>query len=273
MEIELLWFVVTLCITGAIAGITAGLFGNGGGFVVVPALLAVFPFFTPPSQELVKVAIGTSLASIVVSSTRSVMAHHKKGAVDFDILKSWSIWIVMGVIGGIYIASSTSSDGLTVVFAAGVLLYSIYFLFPEFVIRPGVALSMPEGIAKSALAFVLGGFSALLGIGGGTPMVITMVICQRTIQQAVATAAGVGFLIGLPGAIGFLFMKHPEAAILPVGTIGYINIPALVAISIGAIITAPMGAKMAHNFSEKKLKRMFGIYLVIVSSAMFYKAL
>ena len=273
MEIELLWFVVTLCITGAIAGITAGLFGNGGGFVVVPALLAVFPFFTPPSQELVKVAIGTSLASIVVSSTRSVMAHHKKGAVDFDILKSWSIWIVLGVIGGIYIASSTSSDGLTVVFAAGVLLYSIYFLFPEFVIRPGVALYMPEGVAKSVLAFVLGGFSALLGIGGGTPMVITMVICQRTIQQAVATAAGVGFLIGLPGAIGFLFMKHPETAILPVGTIGYINIPALVAISIGAIITAPMGAKMAHNFSEKKLKRMFGIYLVIVSSAMFYKAL
>ena len=95
MEIELLWFVVTLCLTGAIAGITAGLFGNGGGFVVVPALLAVFPFFTPPSEELVKVAIGTSLASIVVSSARSVMAHRAKGAVDFDILRSWSVWLVL----------------------------------------------------------------------------------------------------------------------------------------------------------------------------------
>jgi len=127
MEIELLWFVVTLCITGAIAGITAGLFGNGGGFVVVPALLAVFPFFTPPSKELVKIAIDTSLASIVVSSTRTGMAHHKKGAVDFDILKSWSSWSVMGVIDGIYIASSTSSDGLTVVCPEGVLLDTIYF--------------------------------------------------------------------------------------------------------------------------------------------------
>ena len=273
MEIELLWFVVTLCITGAFAGITAGLFGNGGGFVVVPALLAVFPFFTPPSEALVKVAIGTSLASIVVSSARSVMAHRAKGAVDFDILRSWSIWLILGVGGGLLIANNSSANGLTVVFAAGVLLYSVYFLFPEFVVRPGLVFDMPKGIGKAVLAFVLGGFSALLGIGGGTPTVITMVMCQRTIQQAVATAAGVGFLIGLPGAIGFLFMKHPETASLPVGTIGYINIPALIAISIGAIFTAPIGAKMAHNFSEKKLKRLFGIYLVIVSSAMFYKAI
>lgn len=273
MELELLLFVVTLCITGAIAGLTAGLFGNGGGFVVVPALLAVFPFFTPYSEELVKVAIGTSLASIVISSARSVLAHKKKGAVDFDVLRSWSIWIILGVVGGVAIANVTSANGLTVVFAAGVALYSIYFLFPDIVHRPGVTLSMPTGIGKALLAFVLGGFSALLGIGGGTPTVITMVMCQRSIQQAVATAAGVGFLIGLPGAIGFLFMEHSTTNTLPFGTVGYINLPALVAISIGAIITAPIGAKMAHNFSEKKLKRLFGIYLVLVSTSMFYKAM
>ncbi len=271
MEIELLLFVLTLCITGAIAGITAGLFGNGGGFVVVPALTAVFPFFTPQSEELVKVAIGTSLASIVVSSVRSVIAHKAKGAVDFEVLKSWSMWIILGVFGGLYIANTTSASGLTIVFAAGVALYSIYFLFPDIVHRPGLSLNMPTGAGKAVLAFVLGGFSALLGIGGGTPTVITMVMCRRTIQQAVATAAGVGFLIGLPGAIGFLFMKHSEAAVLPFGTIGYINMPSLIAISIGSIMTAPIGAKMAHNFSEKKLKRLFGVYLVIVSATMFNK--
>lgn len=273
MEIELLWFVLTLCCAGAVAGITAGLFGNGGGFVVVPALLAVFPFFTPNSEELVKVAIGTSLASIVVSSARSVMAHRRRGAVDFDVLKSWSIWIVLGVLGGLAIANHTSSVGLTIVFAAGVLLYSIYFLFPDFVVRPGVSFSMPSGVGKATLAFVLGGFSALLGIGGGTPTVITMVMCRRTIQQAVATAAGVGCLIGLPGAIGFLFMENTSPESMPFGTVGYINLPALIAISIGSILTAPFGASLAHSFSEKKLKRLFGIYLVIVSTAMFIKVL
>jgi uncharacterized membrane protein YfcA len=273
LEIELVLFVLTLCIAGAVAGVTSGLFGNGGGFVVVPALLAVFPFFTPYSDELVKVAIGTSLASIVVSSARSVMAHKRRGAVDFGILKSWAIWIILGVFGGLMLANITSSNGLILVFAGGVLLYSIYFLFPEFVVRPGASFSMPTGVGKATLAFVLGGFSALLGIGGGTPMVITMVVCQRSIQQAVATAAGVGFLIGLPGAIGFLFMTSTNPSAMPVGTIGFINLPALVAISIGSIMTAPLGASMAHNFSEKKLKRLFGVYLVIVSIAMFSKAL
>jgi uncharacterized membrane protein YfcA len=273
LEIELVLFVLTLCIAGAVAGVTSGLFGNGGGFVVVPALLAVFPFFTPYSDELVKVAIGTSLASIVVSSARSVMAHKRRGAVDFGILKSWAIWIILGVFGGLILANITSSNGLILVFAGGVLLYSIYFLFPEFVVRPGASFSMPTGIGKATLAFVLGGFSALLGIGGGTPMVITMVVCQRSIQQAVATAAGVGFLIGLPGAIGFLFMSSANPSAMPVGTIGFINLPALIAISIGSIMTAPLGASMAHNFSEKKLKRLFGVYLVIVSIAMFSRAL
>lgn len=273
MEIELVWFVLTLCLAGAVAGITAGLFGNGGGFVVVPALLIVFPLFTEASEALVKVAIGTSLASIVVSSARSVIAHKARGAVDFEVLKSWSVWLVLGVLAGVMIASNTSPNGLKIVFAAGVLLYSVYFLFPDRVVPPGVNRSMPTGIGRATLAFVLGGFSALLGIGGGTPTVITMVMCRRSIQQAVATAAGVGFLIGLPGAIGFLIMRHAENAPLPFGTVGYINIPALVAISIGAVMTAPIGANMAHKFSEKTLKRLFGIYLVIVSAGMFYKAL
>lgn len=192
MELELLWFVVTLCITGTIAGITANLLVMAVGLWLCRHCLPFFPFYSP-SEALVKVAIGTSLASIVVSSARSVMAHRAKGAVDFDILRSWSIWLILGVGGGLLIANNSSASGLTVVFAAGVLLYSVYFLFPEFVVRPGLVFNMPKGIGKAVLAFVLGGFSALLGIGGGTPTVITMVMCQRTIQQAVATAAGVGF--------------------------------------------------------------------------------
>lgn len=272
MEVELIWFVLTLCFAGAIAGLTAGLFGNGGGFVVVPALLAVFPFFTESSASLMKVAVGTSLASIVISSARSVQAHKKRGAVDFDVLKSWSIWLVIGVAGGLWIATVASGEKLMLVFAIGVLFYAFYFLFPDLFVRNNVNLSMPSGAKKASLASFLGGFSALLGIGGGTITVITMVMCKRTIQQSVATAAGVGFIIGLPGAIGFLLMNH-HSEDLPIGTIGYINIPALIAISIGSIFTAPIGATLAHKFSEKKLKRLFGIYLIIVSVTMYSKTL
>jgi uncharacterized membrane protein YfcA len=130
---------------------------------------------------------------------------------------------------------------------------------------------MPQGALKAGLASFLGGFSALLGIGGGTITVMTMVICNRSVHQAVATAAGVGFIIGLPGAIGFLLMGQ-NVNNLPYGTFGYINVPALVAISAGSILTAPIGAKWAHSLDEVSLKRMFGLYLVVVSISMYYKA-
>ncbi|WP_133468912.1 sulfite exporter TauE/SafE family protein [Paraglaciecola marina] len=271
MELELLLFVATLCVAGAVAGITSGLFGNGGGFVVVPALLAVFPFFTESSAELMQVAVGTSLASIIISSTRSVQAHHRKGAVDFKVLKDWAIWLVLGVLIGIYIASKTSSNALILVFATGVFFYSIYFLFPKLFAGKTDSLDMPKGIGRAALATFLGGFSALLGIGGGTITVMTMVICNRPVHQAVATAAGVGFIIGLPGAIGFMAMGH-NVPNLPYGTFGYVNIPALIAISVGSIITAPIGAKWAHSLDEVLLKKLFGVYLIVVSICMFYKA-
>lgn len=272
MNVEFIWFVLTLCAAGSAAGLTAGIFGNGGGFVVVPALLAVFPAFVEVDTEVMRVAIGTSLATIVVSSARSVQAHHRRGAVDFQVLRDWLIWLLIGVVFGLYIASISNSVWLIAVFATGVLVYSVYFLFPSLMARIGHDFSMPRGAGRAGLASFLGGFSALLGIGGGTITVMTMVMCKRTVHQAVATAAGVGFIIGLPGAIGFLVMGL-GADNLPIGSLGYINIPALLAICAASVITAPIGANLAHRLNEFHLKRLFGVYLVIVSSAMFYKAL
>lgn len=271
LQPEILGLILTMCAAGAVAGITAGLFGIGGGFVVVPALLAVFPLFSPPNAELIYVAIGTSLASIVVSSARSVQAHNARGAVDFDVLRDWSLWLVLGVGAGLYIASITDGRNLFVVFAAGVLVYSLYFLFPNIFNRFNNSLAMPRGAAKVGLASVLGGFSALLGIGGGTITVMTMVICNRPVHQAVATAAGVGFIIGLPGAIGFVILGLGVEG-LPWGTVGYVNVPALLAISALSLITTPIGARWAHSLDERKLKRLFGLYLLFVSCTMFYKA-
>lgn len=270
-EIQTILLLAALCAAGAVAGITSGLFGNGGGFVVVPALLAVFPLFTDQQDSLVYVAIGTSLATIVVSSARSVQAHHARGAVDFEVLRDWSIWLVIGVIIGLVIASMSNAGGLVRLFAIGVLLYSIYFLFPGALAHLSRKLAMPTGAARASLASFLGGFSALLGIGGGTITVMTMVICNRPVHQAVATAAGVGFIIGLPGAIGFMMMGLGRDD-LPMGSVGYINIPALLAICAVSVLTAPIGAGWAHQLDENRLKRLFGVYLVIVSFSMFYKS-
>ena len=147
-----------------------------------------------------------------------------------------------------------------------------YFLFPQLFTSRGDPWNLPSGLDRIALASGLGGFSALLGIGGGTPFVVTMVICGRPVHQAVATAAGVGFIIAVPGTLGFLLMGLNQAG-LPPGSIGYINLPALLAISLVSIFTAPIGASWAHSLDEGILKRIFGIYLLAVASSMFYKTL
>ncbi|MEM6709809.1 MAG: sulfite exporter TauE/SafE family protein [Pseudomonadota bacterium] len=272
MSVELIALLATLCVAGGIAGITAGLFGNGGGFVVVPALLAVFGVFGQTTSDIMYVAVGTSLASIVVSSARSVQAHARRGAVDFQVLKDWAGWLVLGALIGLYIASKVDGNSLVIVFATGVLAYSFYFLFPGVFGDGGITDTMPRGIGRAGLASFLGGFSALLGIGGGTITVMTMTLCSRPVHQAVATASGVGLIIGLSGAVGFLILGL-GAENLPYGSVGYINVPALIAIAAISIFTAPLGAKWAHSLNDLHLKRLFGVYLVIVSLSMYAKAL
>ena len=183
---EILGLLLTLSAAGALAGITAGLFGNGGGFVVVPALVFVFSLLGDASADLIFVAIGTSLATIVISSARAVQAHRSRGAVDFDVLKSWAGWLIIGVFLGIAIASIANSKQLYVVFAVGVFCYALYFLFLRSWVSRRHSLCQRACHGWACLSF-LGGFSSLLGIGGGTITVITMVSCIL-IYQAVATS-------------------------------------------------------------------------------------
>ena len=267
--VEGLLLASTLLFAGAMAGLTAGLFGNGGGFVVVPALLFVFSFLGYQDDGLIYVAVGTSLATIVVSSFRAALTHHKLGSLDREVLRTWAPWLTIGVAVGVYLASQTDAKGLTLVFAGGVGFYSIYFLFPTMLDKYSFE-RLPSGLSRASFATVLGGFSALLGIGGGTPTVITMTLCGRSIVQAVGTATGVGFIIGLAGCLGFCMIGLMQSmSVGPPGSLGFVNLPALLAISLASLITAPMGAKLAHDLEQIVLKRMFGIYLIAVSITMF----
>lgn len=269
--VQLAEMAAVLMVAGLAAGFVAGLFGIGGGFIVVPVLLLVFHFFGFDEDVLTKTAIGTSLATIIITSLRSVHAHHQKGAVDFKVIKDWAPWLLLGVIVGIALTFVLNASSLKFVFSIGVFVMGVHFLFP--IARDlKVSSEMPSGLPLGGLATFLGGFSALLGIGGGTIAVLVMTACDRKIHQAVATAAGFGVIIALPGAIGNALTGLGQENLLP-GSIGYVNIIAALAIGSMSVITAPMGAKLAHALDGAKLKRVFGIYLVLTSAIVFYKAL
>ena len=262
--IQTAYLIGIFLVAGLAAGFLAGLFGIGGGFVVVPALLLVFNFMGMESDLAAHVAIGTSLATIIFTSLRSVQAHHKKGAVDFDIIKQWIPGLVLGVLGGIILANFMDGRSMKWVFSIGVFLMGLHFIAPVLKKAAPVSEDMPSGAPLWGLSTFLGGFSALLGIGGGTIAVLVMTSCGRSIHRAVATAAGFGVVIAVPGAIGFAILGLGKSG-LPMGSVGYVNMLAALAIVTTSVLTAPLGAKVAHKLNGPHLKRVFGLYLVITS--------
>ncbi|GAA0743416.1 sulfite exporter TauE/SafE family protein [Sphingomonas sp. ABOLD] len=260
-----------LLVAGLAAGFAGGVFGIGGGFVVVPALLLMLPLLGGEHSQYAHVAIGTSAATIIITSIRSVLSHHKRGAVDFEILKTWAPWVVLGDGIGVLLASHVDGRVLTMVFATGVLLMSVNFLVPRLGNRV-ISDQMPGGVTRVAIAGGLGTFSSLLGIGGGTIAIMVMTLCGRSIHRAVATASGIGTLIAIPSAIGFAIIGLREPG-LPWGSLGFVNLPATVAIASMSMLTAPLGVAAAHALQPAMLKRVFGIYLIVIALVMFHNAL
>lgn len=268
MTILLTWLpaVLAMLAAGLFAGFAAGLFGIGGGFVVVPALIGLLPLLGGDAGEYAHVAIGTSLATIMATSLRSTLSHARRGAVDFDILKSWAPWIVLGVGAGVLLARVMNGQALTLIFAGGIAIMSVNFLVPVFG-RMQISDRMPSGLLRASIAGGLGTFSSLLGIGGGTIAVIVMTLCGRLIHKAIATAAGFGFIIAVPGTIGFMLIGLGKAG-LPIGSVGFVNVLGALIITSTSILTAPLGAAAAHALPAEPLKRVFGLYLLFIAITM-----
>ena len=267
------WMIPLIALLGAglLAGFAAGIFGIGGGFVVVPALYLVLPLLGGDKAEYAHVAIGTSAATIIATSIRSLRSHARRGAVDFDILRSWAPWLILGDAVGVVLAGRFDGHVLLIVFAVGVGLMSLNFLVPGVGDRV-VSQEMPSGPLRLGIAGGLGTFSSLLGIGGGTIAIMVMTLCGRSIHRAIATASGIGTLIAIPSAIGFAIIGFGKAG-LPWGSLGYVNIPATIAIASMSILTAPYGVAAAHSLPAAMLKRIFGVYLIVISIVMFRNAL
>ena len=262
-------FVLLLAI-GGLAGVLAGLLGVGGGIVLVPAFFYAFQALGYGGPQLMQICLATSLATIIVTSVRSVMSHNKKGAVDWEILRGWAPGIAVGAIIGVLVAANLRSVTLQFVFGCLGIVIGAYLGFGRSEWRLGQA--MPKGIVQRILSSLMGFMSVLMGIGGGSFGVPVMTLFNTPIHRAVATAAGFGVLIAVPSVIGFLFLEI-DAAYRPPLTIGAVNLVAFAIIVSMTLLTAPIGVKIAHAMDPKPLRRVFALFLTLVALNMLRKAL
>ena len=253
-----------LIAAGLFAGLVAGLFGIGGGVVIVPTLAFVFAQLGYEDVAM-HMAVGCSLATIVATSIRSAMSHHKRGAVDLDVVKGWVPFIMVGAILGALIAGAMPSEGMRAVFGTILILVALQFILG----RPTWKLAddLPGGITRIGLASGLGALSGIMGIGGGVFGVTLMTLCGRSVHKAVGTAAAFGAAIGFPAAIGFVITGWAVAE-RPPFSLGYLNVPAIVIIALMTTSIAPVGAMLAHRMNAVMLRRVFGIVMLMISANM-----
>jgi uncharacterized protein len=266
----LLSMAALLLVIGAFAGILAGLLGVGGGIVLVPAFFYAFQVLGYDSPQLMQMCLGTSLATIIVTSVRSGLAHNRKGAVDWQILRDWAPGIVVGSVFGVALATSLRSGTLQLIFGSLAMIVALYMTFGRSSWRLGPA--MPEGPMRWILSPLLGFLSVLMGIGGGSFGVPVMTLYGVPIHRAVATAAGFGVVIAVPSVAGFLLVRMPPEATPPF-SIGAVNLVAFGLVIAMTLITAPIGASLAHRTDAARLKRIFGAFLFLVALNMLRKAL
>ena len=263
-------FVLGLMVTGVVSGIAAGLLGIGGGAIIVPALSTALLWLGYDSDVVQHVAVGTSLAIIIPTGFMSARAHYKRGSLDVRVLKLWTPFIVAGTFIGGLMAGMFSGDVLRIVFAvmAFVIAANIVFGFQTKVMGHLNGSSLTHRISATIVGYI----SSLMGIGGGSLTVPTLVAFGATMHSAVGTSAAVGVAIAISGTLGFLISGWSVAGLPPL-SLGYINLVALVLVAVLAALFAPLGAALAHKLDQKTLKYVFAAFLVVVGLNMLWKVL
>nr|WP_321444926.1 sulfite exporter TauE/SafE family protein [uncultured Cohaesibacter sp.] len=266
LDPTLVTLAIALMGAGAVAGLLAGIFGIGGGAVLVPVLYQFLGILEVDEAVRMHLSVGTSLAVIVPTSLRSYFSHKKRGAVDEELLRNYMIFVPLGVLIGALLAAFISANGLKAVFAVIALAVAFKMLFGKESWR--LADDLPGITGRSIAGMVIGFFSSLMGIGGGVMNNTFMTLYNRPIHQAVATSSGVGVLISIPGAIGYMIAGWGKAG-LPDFSIGFVNLLAVCLIIPITILIAPLGVKIAHALPKKTLSRVFGLFLIIVAIRFF----
>lgn len=264
LEIIIMYLVV-----GLIAGVLAGLLGVGGGVVIVPLLVFCFVKQGIQPDQIMHLALGTSLASIIFTSISSFMSHHRRGAVDWTIVRRIVPGILIGTFLGTFVAARLSSGFLKVFFCVFLYTVATQMLLNK---KPKAARELPETGGMFGVGSTIGVVSALVGIGGGSLSVPFMIWCNVAAHRAIGTSAAIGFPIAIAGAIGYI-VNNINGIGLPTYSLGYVYLPALVAIVCASVFTAPLGARLAHALPVDRLKRVFALFLYAVATRMLWSLL
>ncbi|MEF3047834.1 sulfite exporter TauE/SafE family protein [Pseudotabrizicola sp. L79] len=261
LNAELAFLALILLGAGALTGILSGLFGVGGGALMVPVLFETFQFLGYPEAVQMPLAVGTSLAIIIPTSIRSYRGHLARGAVDKDLLRKWAVYIIGGVLVGAAIARFAPPLVMQLVFVAVAGVNAVKLISGTK--KWNIASEMPTGIVLRCYGAAIGLLSSLMGIGGGQIANIIMTLHGRPIRQAIATSAGIGVLIAIPGAIGYVLAGLGRSD-LPVDSLGFVSMLGFLLFAPTTILTAGLGVRLAHSVEQRKLEIAFGVFLTIV---------
>ena len=257
-----------MVLTAVVVGFVAGLFGIGGGLITVPFLYYIFDSQGLDSRYLMHLAVGTSFAIIIPTSIASVLTHHKFKAVDFDIVKSYGIFVIIGVIIGTIFAASLKTKSLVLFFSIIILFLGIYLLLIKE--REQNTVSKMKLYLKVIFGSIVGFISAIMGIGGAVMNVPILKFFGYSINKAIGSAAAIGFLIALFGALGFLVSGSYLKTNLPL-SIGFLNIPAFLIFIPITTFMARIGAKTVHRIDKNKISKFFGFFLLIIATKFLYE--
>ena len=259
------WWIVYL-LMGLFVGFFAGLLGIGGGLILVTLMVYLFTLQGFPADRLLHLALGTSIASIVFTSISSLRAHHKHGAVRWDILRVAIPGLVVGTLLGTIVADLLKSKYLAIFFVVFVY-FSAVQMFAN--VKPKPTRQLPGKPGMTVTAIVVGVFSSLVGVGGGVMTIPLMSLCNVPMRQAIGTSAAIGLPIAIAGTVGFVATGLGKDHLPPL-SVGYVYLPALAGIVIGTFVTVPWGAKIAHTMPVTRLKKIFAVILFILATRMLW---
>ena len=254
-------FLLGYILLGAVAGLIAGVFGLGGGIIIVPTLIFTFSYLNFPADVLTHLAVGTSLSTILFTSLSAIYVHHKKLAIDWSLAIKLSLGMIFGGLIGAYVAEFMSAAVLQRIFAFYSISVALQMWFSW---SPKAILTLPARFGCALLGSAIGIISGLFGIAGGSLVVPVLTLYRVKITQAIATSAVTGFPIALSGTVGYIIMGWNNPA-LPENSFGYVYWPEMLGIILSSTAFAKFGALLAHRVSPRKLKKLFAVMLIFVA--------